>query len=301
MEKVSVVIPNFNGASLLEKNLPFVIKNTPSAEVIVVDDASTDNSVNILKKKFKKVKVISLRKNVGFAQAANTGVRNSRHNLVLLLNSDVVPRKNYLAPAIKYFKMDDTFSVGLEDQSHEKGKIIPRGRGGARFKKGFVEHFAIIPDRGITLWTSGGSSLISKEKFIKLGGFDSAYRPFYWEDIDLGFRAWRSGFKCYFEPLSKVDHYHEEGAILKNTSATKIKIISYKNQFLFVWKNIDDYRLISQHLLWLPFNFLKAFFGLDFAFYLGFFYALINLKNVVLVKNIKNYHLSEQQVLNNFL
>src|SRR3972149_4612484 len=95
-QKISVVIPNFNGYDLLAKNLPSILKHCPNCQIVVVDDASTDDSVNFINKNFKKIKLIQLPKNKGFAHAANIGVKAADGNLVLLLNSDVVPRVNFL-------------------------------------------------------------------------------------------------------------------------------------------------------------------------------------------------------------
>ncbi len=190
--------------------------------------------------------------------------------------------------------------MGLEDQSHENKRVIPRGRGGAIYKRGFLIHFAAIPERGVTLWTSGGSSIFDKNKFLKLGGFDEIYKPFYWEDIDLGFRAWRSGYYCYFEPLSKVDHYHQLGAIVKSSSTFRIKSVSYKNQFLFVWKNIGDYYLITLHIVWLPYHLLRAFLNLDISFFNGFFLAILSIPNLLVTNDTNDFIISESEVLSKF-
>src|SRR3989344_2625549 len=255
-KKVSVIIPNYNGKDLLYRNLASVINNCPGCEIIVVDDASQDKSVDLLKKKFKQVKLIENKKNLGFAKSINI--------------------------AVKHFINKDLLAVALADFSHENGKIVKRGRGGVNFRKGFINHFKIESKSGDTLWVSGGSGIFDKKKFLILGGFDSIYRPFYWEDIDLSFRAWRLGWRCIFEPNAIVDHFHEEGAIKKSSSDFFIKTVSYKNQFIFVWKNVDDYFLIIQHLLWQPYHFLKALLKLDFAFFAGFFWALLQLPKLAL-------------------
>ena len=150
-QKISIIIPNFNGCDLLAKNLPSVIKHCPNCQIIVSDDASTDDSVNFLKKNFRKIKVIQLAKNQGFAAAVNRGVEAADGNLVLLLNSDVAPRVNFLKAALSHFDDDKVFSVGFADYSHEAKKIVVRGRGGGIFKKGFLEHFALAAKSDKTL------------------------------------------------------------------------------------------------------------------------------------------------------
>src|SRR4030043_2476573 len=112
---LSVVIPNFNGEKILEKNLPKVIEELKSkekykTEVIVVDDASTDNSIVIIKK-FPQIKLYINQKNLGFSSNVNKGVEKSSGDLILLLNTDVYPQKDFLNHLINYFKDEKVFAV----------------------------------------------------------------------------------------------------------------------------------------------------------------------------------------------
>jgi len=280
-KKVSVIIPNYNGEELLSHNLPNVIKFCKACEIIIVDDASSDGSVKLIKKSYRDIKLIKNSRNLGFARSINIGVESASGDLVLLLNSDVSPREDFLDSALKQFKDKKLFAAALADFSHENGKIIKRGRGGAVFRKGFVSHFKLPSEFGETLWVSGGSGLFDKEKFKALGGFDPIYAPFYWEDIDLSFRAWQMGWRCIFEPKSQVDHFHEKGAIKKSSSKFFVKTVSYKNQFIFVWKNIEDYLLMIQHLLWLPYHFTKALLTFDLPFFTGFLWAIVKIPNLI--------------------
>ena len=303
-KKVSVVIPNYNGIKLLAKNLPNVVKNCQSFEIIIVDDGSNDRSVEYVQEKFKKIKIFALGKNVGFAQAVNRGVEEAKGDLVLLLNSDVSPQSNFLNAALAYFKNNFSnqpiFAVGLADRSHEQDKIIVRGKGAANFTRGFVNHYATKPTKGETLWVSGGSGLFDRQKFLELGGFGPIFAPFYWEDIDLSFRAWKKGYKCLFEPNAKVDHFHEEGSIKMSKSPFFIKIVSYKNQFLFVWKNISDPLWLVQHILWFPYHLAKSLLTLDFAFLAGFFWAVLKLPIFDYSQSTTYYPLSDREVLSKF-
>jgi len=314
MEKnISVIIPNYNGEKLLLSNLPFVVKNCHGCEIIVVDDGSVDNSITTLRKKFKKIKLVALKKNQGFANAVNAGVNKATKDFVLLLNSDVKPKENFLKPLIKYLntkKYSNLFAVGLCDLSHENGKIVPRGRGGATFKRGFVEHYPLFPEMGETFWASGGSSLINRQMFLELKGLDKLFAPFYWEDIDLCFRAWLHGKICLFEPFSKVDHFHAQGFIKSNRSQIFINTVSYKNQFLFVWKNTSSTYLSVLHILWLPYHFARALITLDIAFFAGFFWAILKIPALIFNYELftlsevegstLNYKLSESEVLSKF-
>ena len=196
--KLSVVIPNYNGRDLLLKNLPAVIRHTPNAQVIVVDDASEDDSLQILARKFPDVKVIKKRKNSGFSSSVNLGVAQSAGDLIILFNSDLSPKKNYLKPLLSYFTDPVTFAVGLLQESHEKGGIVLRGRGEAEFKRGFLIHRRGEIDKKDTYWVSGGAGIFRKSLWQSLGGLREIYDPFYWEDIDLSYRAVRAGYKIFF-------------------------------------------------------------------------------------------------------
>lgn len=304
-EKVTVVIPNFNGRDLLAKNLPKVAEVCPKSEIIVVDDASTDDSRQLLEENFKKIKVVENKKNLGFARSANIGVAAAKGDFILFLNTDVSPQPDFLKTVLEHFKSKNTpnlFAVALADQSHENSKVVVRGKGGAKFKKGFLSHFAASPQSGETLWVSGGSGLFDKKKFLDLGGFDPIFAPFYWEDIDLSWRAYKLGFICLFDSRARVDHYHEEGVIKKTYSPLYIKTVAYKNQFIFVWKNISDYLLLTQHLLWLPFHFAKAMLRFDTTFFLGFIWALIKIPQLIFQSHLSsdNETLSDKEVLQKF-
>jgi GT2 family glycosyltransferase len=207
--KISVIVTNFNGHNLLKKNLPTVIENSPeSLEIIIADDASTDNSlgyVKSLQKEFTKLKIISHKKNVGFGANTNLAVKKSKGDLVVLLNSDIKPAPNYIKNTLQHFKDPNVFGVGFAEKGHENW-------GDIYWQNGFLQHRPGLPanKHHLTDWLSGGSCIIRKNIFIKLGGFDPIYAPFYFEDLDLGIRADRSGFKMIWEPTAVVEHRHEQ-------------------------------------------------------------------------------------------
>lgn len=290
---LSVIIPNYNGEELLRENLPKVFEAISShkdgkVEVIVADDCSMDNSLveiqnTILQWRIKsqsaswriKFKSIRNEKNLGFSSTVNRGVKEAKGEIVILLNTDVSPEKDFLEPLLRHFQDEKIFAVGCMDKSIEDGKAVLRGRGIGVWKKGFLIHSRGEVDKTNTLWVGGGSGAFKKSVWNKLGGFDDLYNPFYWEDIDLSYRALKCGYKILFEPKSIVIHEHEKGAIKKKFSSSKIKSIAYRNQFIFVWKNATDLDLQFVHLFWLPYHFIKALLRFDASFFKGFFSALV--------------------------
>ncbi|BCX14739.1 MAG: glycosyl transferase [Patescibacteria group bacterium] len=245
--KVSVVITNYNGRDLLAKNLPSVVKASKNPknriiEIIVVDDASTDGSVNFLKKEFADVRVIFHRKNRGFASASNTGIRSAKGNLICLLNNDVSCTENFLESAIKIFQSNEkVFGVSL----HETGY----GPAAGCFENGFVVHKPLPqtdrPQK--TFWVSGGSGVFRRDLWIKVGWFDEeTFAPFYWEDVDISYRALKMGHELWWDPEGLVFHNHEQ-TIGKFNKKYKSRV-QERNQLLFIWKNITSKRLFARHI-----------------------------------------------------
>lgn len=286
---ISIVIPNYNGEDVLKKNLSRVLSEVKNykdgkTEVLVVDDASSDNSVSILKEyeeKYNTLKVYVRKRNEGFSSTVNEGVSHANGDIVILLNTDVYPEKGFLIPLVENFKDQSVFAVGCMDKSIEEDKIVLRGRGVGIWRRGFLVHRKGEVTKKSNLWASGGSSAFRRDIWNKLGGLNELYNPFYWEDIDLSYRAQKSGYKVIFEPESIVFHEHEKGAIKKTYSSFRIKTIAYRNQFIFVWSNATDFNLRILHLIFLPYHFIKALLRFDIAFFLGFFRALILLPKVI--------------------
>lgn len=255
--KISIVIPSFNGRDLLAKNLPIVLAacrawSREGWEVIVTDDGSTDGSVSFLKKNFSEVRVVS-HANLRFAQNCNSGVVAARGDVVVLLNNDVAPERDFLQPLIKPFENPDVFAVGCREKEIKNGKIFYVGRGTAGFKRGLWVHWR-AKDQNVkeTFWTSGGSMAVDRKKWQQLGGMDKLFYPAYWEDVDLSYRARHQGWRILFEPNSVVNHRHET----TNRAAIGVRsmiIYAYKNQFLFGWKH-NDFGQMLKHLFWLPYH-----------------------------------------------
>ena len=307
---ISIIIPNYNGETLLKKNLEKVYQEviaykSGKVEIIVVDDASSDESLSFLNgfsKTHQSTKILVNEKNLGFAPTVNKGVKTSIGDVVILLNTDVYPEKGFLKPLLSHFSNAKVFAVGCLDKSIENGGTILRGRGLGEWKRGFLVHRRGEVDKSNTLWVSGGSGAFRKSIWEKLGGVNELYKPFYWEDIDLSYQALKSGYEVLFEKHSMVVHEHEKGAIKNKYSDFKIKTIAYRNQFIFVWENATDFSLRAAHIIWLPYHFVKALAGSDWAFCLGFVEALILLPKIIIsgLRVKRQFVLSDKEVIGKF-
>lgn len=313
---ISIVIPNFNGKDLLLKNIPKVIESfagyqAGSVELIITDDASKDGSMKAVRdllgtKSYKIPGRFSytllentLGTNRGFSGNVNVGAKAARGEILILLNSDVVPQKGFLNPLLSHFTDKEVFAVGCMDESVEDGKIVLRGRGVGKWYRGFLAHNAGTLDSSSTLWVSGGSGAFRKNMWDELGGLNELYNPFYWEDIDLSYRAQKAGYRVLFEKKSIVRHEHSKGAIKTFYKPFRIQKIVYRNQFLFTWLNLTDKMLIAGHFLWLPYHIANALRNRDLAFFYGFIMALLRIPEVIQyrAKTQKFWKRSDKEVI----
>jgi GT2 family glycosyltransferase len=278
---VTIVIPNWNGMHLLQKYLPVVIQYSPESPIIVVDDASTDGSIEWLQSQYPAISVIKRSEQGGFAKAVNTGVRHAKTDYVVLLNSDIEPLAHYLDAALSHFEDEKVFAVGFLDESIEEGKKVQRGRGIAWWENGFVVHKKGEVDKTDTAWVSAGSGIFKKLLWDKLGGLDDLFSPFYWEDIDLSYRARKAGYTIVFEPKSTVIHRHEEGAIKKNYKKNAIERIAFRNQLIFIWKNITNVTYLQSHVFSLPVLYLKMLIKGNPNYLFGFLKAVFLLPQIL--------------------
>jgi GT2 family glycosyltransferase len=272
--KISIIIPNWNGKNLLKKHLPSVIAASNGAEIIVVDDHSTDDSIQFINKNYPSIKVVQKDNHEGFSSTVNVGAKHALGDILVLLNSDIKPEKDFLVPLLHHFKNTNVFAVGCMDKSIESdGSIVLRGRGIAQWKNGMYVHSRGETNQYDTAWVNGGSGAFRKIIWQKLGGMDERFNPFYWEDIDLSYRAVRAGYTILFEPKSIVWHYHEIGKIKSEYSADTISRIAYRNQFLFLWKHTPGKYLYIQ-MFQIPKILVGAALSKNLPLIIGFFQSV---------------------------
>lgn len=254
---VSVIIPVYRGQRHLEANLPVLLaaaQRQDGLEVIVVDDGSADKTPEFLADRFPQVTVVALGVNRGFAGACNAGARAARGEIVYFLNSDARGEEGFLVPVLGALSDSTVFAVGSREVGSDGAGSVTVPVPFFRF--GLFGHLyrrtAGMPSRPIpSFFVSAGHAAFSREKFLLLGGFDDLYRPFYWEDIDLCYRAWRRGWSVLLHPESRVQHAGQ-GTIGRFYTPATIQSIYWKNRFLFVWKNVRDGGFMAAHLAALP-------------------------------------------------
>lgn len=238
-----ILIPSYNGRSLLAKHLPEAISFSGKDTLItVVDDGSRDDTGEFLKEKFPKVRCLHHPKNLGFAKSVNLGFKEAKSDLVVLLNNDVSPTKDYLSPVFKHFENELTFAVTLNETTSSWPQVSFRGK--LQYERGGDKEKARY-----SAWASGGSAVFSRSIWERLGGFDEVYSPGYWEDIDIGWRAWKAGYFIVWEPGAKVEHQHESTfGVLNKKFVSHLK---ERNELIVNWKNITNGDLRQEHFNYL--------------------------------------------------
>lgn len=292
---ISLIIPTYNGLALLKKHLPDVLAALRKGdELIIVDDASTDGTVDYLTQLFTcsplhipvtdvacfsgrnraiEIQVLVNQKNARFAASCNRGVMQAKSDIIVLLNNDVSPERDFISYLLPHFKDESVFGVGCKEKaSSERNREY--GKSEAHFERGFYVHRRSDDQNtfGPTSWVAGGSGAFRKSMWERLHGFDLDFRPAYGEDIDLSYRAQLHGWKTLFEPKSVVYHVHES----TNDSVfgqKSIEVMSFKNAILFMWKNTRGRELLL-HFFWLPYHLVFTSIRSQGRFLQGFFLAL---------------------------
>jgi len=255
----TILILSWDGRPLLEEFLPSVVAAAENHEVMVVDNGSKDDSVQFLKTRFPKVRVLELDRNYGYSEGNNRGIKQVTTDLVVLLNNDMAVDRGFLRPLLKPFSDPAVFAVASQIAMADKSRYqFETGKTRARFDSGlfYLWHDPIAPaeealDTLPVFWAGGGACAIDRRKFEMLGGFDALYKPFYVEDTDLSYQAWKRGWRALLAPASRVIHKH------RSTTSSRfgelfVNNTTRRNHYLFVWKNVTDLGMLLEHLTGLP-------------------------------------------------
>jgi Predicted glycosyltransferases len=250
MKKVSVVILNWNGAALLREFLPSVIAHTNSelADVIVADNGSTDDSIDVLKAEFPEVGIIQMVQNLGFAEGYNQALREVKTEYSVLLNSDVQVTPGWIEPVVSFMDAHpQTAACQPKVRSYRNpeyfehagacggfidhlGYPFCRGRLFHILEKDNQQHDTIVP----IFWATGACLFIRTKLFYEVGGLDGDFFA-HMEEIDLCWRLKSRGYDLYCIPQSTVFHL---GAATLSTESPRKTYLNFRNNLLMLYKNL---------------------------------------------------------------
>lgn len=245
--QVAVVILNYNGRNHLAKFLPSVIKHLPAyAELIVIDNGSTDDSINFLQLNFPSVRLIPFERNAGYAGGYQLGLQQIDHSYYILLNSDVEVSEGWIDPLLAVLESDtNVAAVQPSVLSYENPHLYEYAGAaggwidilGYPFARGRVmdscEEMNNQYENVVNIfWATGAAMMVRKDAFWKVGGLDADFFA-HMEEIDLCWRFHRAGYELKVVPQSRV--YHLGGGTLA-PSPTKT-YLNFRNNLWMLWKN----------------------------------------------------------------
>jgi len=259
-QKLSIVILNWNGKKYLHKFLPILLSHIPDyAEVVVADNASTDDSVKFLQEEFPHLRLIQNSSNGGFAKGYNLALQQINAEYYCLLNSDIEVSENWVEPVISI--MDNDLKIGA---------VQPKLRGFDRHdffeyagaSGGFIDKYGYPFCRGRLFesvekdagqyddcieifWATGAALFVRSEIYHQLGGLDEDFFA-HMEEIDFCWRIKNLGYKVMVQPKSVV--YHVGGGTLPKQNSLKTFLNFRNNHFLLV-KNLPNNRLLITGLM----------------------------------------------------
>lgn len=248
--KLSVVILNWNGKHLLEEFLPSVVKYSLGYEVVVADNGSEDDSIQMLKAKFPTVRIIALDKNYGFTGGYNRALKQIDSEFFVLLNDDVQVTHNWIQPILKLMLSDEKIAVCQPKLLSYTQKDMFEYAGAAG---GYIDYLGYPFCAGRVFnhlekdlnqynqareifWASGAAMFVRKDVFEALGGLDEDFFA-HMEEIDFCWRAKNKGYKVMYCPESTV--FHLGAGTLKKTSSRKT-FLNFRNNLLLLYKNLPE-------------------------------------------------------------
>jgi GT2 family glycosyltransferase len=246
--RVAVVILNYNGAQMLRRFLPSVLEFSPEAEVVVADNASTDDSLEVMRREFPAVRLVCLDKNHGFADGYNYALREVSADYYLLLNSDVEVTRGWLAPLLAFMDAHEDVAACQPKLLSYNNKALFEYAGGAG---GFLDRYgypfcrgrifdAVEEDKGQydnvadLFWATGAALMIRSGDYWSAGGLDGTFFA-HMEEIDLCWRLRARGRRIVCVPDSVV--YHVGGATLNKSNPRKT-FLNFRNNLMMLYKNL---------------------------------------------------------------
>lgn len=252
MDSVAVAILNWNGEKFLRQFLSTLVLHT-SAAIYVIDNASTDASIEFVKKDFPEIKIILLDKNYGFAGGYNKGIKQIAEEYIVLLNSDIEVSAGWIEPLVHTLRKGTNVAACVPKIKSYTNKELFEYAGAAG---GFMDVYGFSFCRGRlfsfieqdtgqyneptpVFWGSGAALCVKKSAFELVCGFDDEFFA-HMEEIDLCWRLQNYGYTIMYEPASTV--YHVGGGTLAYNSPFKT-YLNFRNNLYLLYKNLPNEHL----------------------------------------------------------
>ena len=256
---VCVLVLNYNGMRHLDDCLGSLLRAAAlygrPCPIVLVDNRSTDDSVPFTRRTFPRVEVVVSPRN-DFLFSLNDVVLGRPEDVVIVVNNDMRFDPGFIGPLVEHFARPDVFGVGaaIRDWDDSADTVGPRCAQVRQFW--FYKWWRYERQQAaLTLEACGGAAAYRRRMFVELGGFDPLFRPGYYEDLDLSYRAWGRGWTVVYEPRSRA--FHRESASMRERFGDKAKArLLYRNHLLFTIKNIGGPGFLFGFVLCLPYRVL---------------------------------------------
>lgn len=290
--RIAVVILNWNGVEFLKQFLPTLLKCTPEAHIVVIDNHSSDESITYISENHSSVKIIKNEDNGGFAKGYNDGLQHlkGQYDYYALINSDVEVTSDWLSPLLN--KLEENPNIaGVQPKVlafHRKSHFEHAGASGGFMDKNYYpfcrgrifdeveEDYGQYDNDKEIFWATGACMVVRASVFHQLEGFDNDFFA-HMEEIDFCWRAKKQGFSFYVVPSSKV--FHVGGGTLNYESPGKT-YLNFRNNLFTIHKNYEGwlfgkiiFRMILdgiagfKYLIGLQFKHFKAILKAHFSYY----------------------------------
>lgn len=305
----SILIPNWNGEQLISRCLSSLAISAQeckkSFEIIVIDDASTDNSTEIVKEKFNNIVLLKNENNIGFAASVNKGVAAAKGELIVLVNNDIIAKPEFINRLIHPFytiENNKIFCVSgktIDWDNKSPNHInmsfeIKNGRIHLRCKdsKEFSQ----------TMLFQGGACAFKRDIFLKLGGFSHLFYPGYWEDYDISYYAQKCGYEILYEPSALALHLGKH-SFSKRYGNDAVKMLYDRNKLIFTWLNISDIRYLASHFFLFPLHCCKdLILNNDTTLLKAFIKTVVKLFGILHLRRIRipTYKATDKEIIHKF-
>ena len=296
--RASLIVLNYNGRGVIEPCVESLLRaRAPEDEIIVVDNASTDGSQDSLPDT-QDVRVLRLTENT-FIFGLNRGLEIARGRFVAFLNNDIVVDPDFVERCLRRFEDgEDVFAICpriLEVTGADQGS-----RTAGFWKRGLIFYRPRPHSETPTdcFFAVGGQSFFRRDMLTEIGSIDPLFWPMYHEDIELSYRAWKRGWRVRYEP-SAIAHHAGGHSSRRVFTPPQLRSFVRQNEFLIVWKDVTDKRLLAEHVALLGPRLAAALVKRDWPTAVGFWRATRRLGAVRTARRDARRHmrLSDRETL----
>lgn len=274
---VCILVLNYNGRVHLQDCLSSAVsvarRYSGRSAVVCVDNRSTDGSPDWVRSTFPEVELMETPVN-DFLFSLNAVIAARREEIAIVVNNDMRFDEAFIAPLVSHFDDPEVFAVGAKILTWD-GSADTVGPRSAQLRRWWFYKWWNYDrqEPSLTLEACAGAAAYRRAMFVELGGFDDLYRPGYYEDLDLSYRAWARGWKVVYEPASRAYHKESASMLARYGDRAKARLL-YRNHLLFTVKNVGGPGFLLGFLLLLPLRALRPLLEGNRVPFAGFLRAL---------------------------